>query len=115
MPHADSHAPVQILAKEVTLSVGNGLTFSGQLEYFQHSKALAIVNEETSMPKLLSVPKIEAGAAHAQLAGDEILLADWVELRGVTAALTELGVVVATGETLQVGMFRLAAPVVRVL
>lgn len=115
MTTTDNHAPVQIIAKEVTLKVGHGTSLMGRLEYFPESKSLTIVDEETSMPMLLSVPRIEDRVTHALLAADEIMLADWVELRGVTKALTELGVVVATGAIVQVGMFRLHAPVVRVL
>lgn len=106
----------RIVSKDVSIEVRECPTISGRVEHFPQGHGLVVFDEDGLAPILLSLAEKEAPSQIAALAEDEVLLADWVERRGVADALEKLGLVeIVRREAVQVGMFPQEAVVVRVL
>lgn len=91
-----------------------GADLEGRLEHFPEAHSLVMFDEEELTPVVLTVTEKEAPEAFAQLAEDEVLVANWAERRGVADSLVENGFVQLTGAEAKVGPFGLQALVAEV-
>ena len=106
----------RIISRDVAIEVKGRPTIAGYAEHFPQGRSLVVFDDSGLAPVMLSLTAKEAPDEVAALAEDEVLLADWVERRGVAEWLEQHGLV----ETLrrvpvQVGIFPQEAVLVRVL
>ena len=105
----------RVIDPRVSIRLANGSDLAGRLEYFIPSKQLVVFAYDDLLAQALTVKVADAPEAYDALAPDEVLLRNWVELRGAAASLVDQGIVELTGVEVPVGTFRLHALVARVL
>lgn len=105
----------RVLDPSVQLITEHARSILGRLEYFPGSRTLVVLDDIDTDPCVLTVLATEAPELYAELAPDEVLLANWTDRRGVPESLAALGFVQLTGRSVKVGMFGLEALVARLL
>ncbi|MCY1718439.1 hypothetical protein OVA26_16005 [Microbacterium sp. SL62] len=106
--------PLRLVSADVELTLSTKKVIAGRLEHSPSARSLVLFDPEELDPILLSVAAGEAPLETAALDADHVLLRGWTEHRGVPEQLHEDGLVVLTGEEVQIGLFRLRAAVARV-
>lgn len=106
----------RIISRDIAIDVKGRPAIAGYAEHFPQGRSLVVFDDSGLAPTMLSLTAKEAPGEVTALAEDEVLLADWVERRGVADWLEQHSLVeVVRRVPVQVGIFPQEAVLVRVL